>query len=102
MLRVKVSNRGITDIASPNRNEEKISPKRIAQRVMGQPASRSNVLERVSQGIIDGPTDVAVKNVTIPINPGNNSFKGILFPIMKAKKRNRGKSSPKTITGPFK
>jgi hypothetical protein len=102
ILRSKTKNRGITEIIIPNKNEEKISPKRTVQRKTGQLTSRSRVLERVSQDMIEGPTAVAVKNVVIPINPGNSSFKGILFPIVKAKNKNRGKISPKIITGPFK
>jgi hypothetical protein len=102
ILRSKVKNRGITEIIIPNKNEEKISPKRIAQRKIGQLASLSKVFERVSHDIIEGPTAVAVKNVVIPTNPGNNSFKVIFLPNVKAKNRNRGKISPKMITGPFK
>jgi hypothetical protein len=102
ILRSKAKNRGITEIIIPNKNEEKISPKRIVQRETGQLTSLSKVFERVSQDIIEGPTAVAVKNVVMPINPGNNSFKWILFPIVKAKNRNRGKISPKIITGPFR
>jgi hypothetical protein len=102
ILRSKTKNRGITEIIIPNKNEEKISPKRTVQRKTGQLTSRSRVLERVSQDMIEGPTAVAVKNVVIPTNPGNNSFKGIFLPNVKAKNRNRGKISPKIITGPFK
>jgi hypothetical protein len=82
MLKAKANNKGITDIASPNRNAESMSPKRIAQRATGQHTSLSKVFERVSQGMIEGPTDVAVKNVVMPINPGSNSSKGMLLPMV--------------------
>jgi hypothetical protein len=102
ILRSEAKNRGITEIIMPNKNEEKISPKIIVQRETGQLASLSKVFERASQDIIEGPIAVAVKNVTIPINPGNNSFNDIFFPIVKAKNKNRGKINPKIITGPFR
>jgi hypothetical protein len=82
ILTVIVKNTGIMDITTPNINEENISPKIIAQMEVGQHKSLSNVLERASQGIIDGPTDVAVKNAVIPISPGSNSFKGMLLPML--------------------
>jgi hypothetical protein len=59
-----------------------MSPKRIAQIETGQHKSLSKVFERVSQGMIDGPTDVAVKKVVIPISPGSNSSKDMLLPMV--------------------
>jgi hypothetical protein len=81
MLKVKTSISGITDMRRPKRKEESISPTIIVHRATGQHKSLSRVLERVSQGTIDGPTEVAVKNVVMPISPGNTSLKGIFLPI---------------------
>ena len=80
-LKVKTSNRGIMDMKSPKKNEDNMSPIIIVQMATGQQSSLSRVFERVSQGAMEGPTDVAVKNAVIPNNPGNISFRGMFLPI---------------------
>ena len=100
-LRAKVNITGIIEIATPKMKDENISPKRIAQNEIGQHTSLSKVFERVSQGIMEGPTEVEVKNTVILINPGINSFRGIFLPIVYARKRKSGNIKPKIMTGPF-
>ena len=81
MPKANVKASGITDIIRPKMKDESISPTIIVHRATGQHKSLSSVFERVSQGTIEGPTDVAVKNVVMPISPGKTSLSGMFRPI---------------------
>jgi hypothetical protein len=72
---------GITDIIRPKIKDESISPTIIVPIATGRDKSISRVFERVSQGTIEGPTAVAVKNVVMPISPGKVSLSGMFRPI---------------------
>jgi hypothetical protein len=81
ILNVKANSRGNMEITNPKRKDESISPKMTAHKATGQHSNLSRVLERVSHGTIDGPTEVAVKNVVMPISPGSTSLNGMFLPI---------------------
>jgi len=68
-------------MANPKIKDESMSPTTIVHMATGQHKSLSRVFERVSQGTIDGPTAVAVKNAVMPIRPGKTSSSGTLRPI---------------------
>jgi|GEM_PF-6992694 len=53
----------------------------MVHRATGQQRSLSSVLERVSQGTIEGPTAVAVKNAVMPTSPGKTSFRVMFRPM---------------------
>jgi hypothetical protein len=40
------------------------------------------VFERASQGTMEGPTEVAVKNAVMPIRPGSTSLRDMLLPTI--------------------
>lgn len=72
---------GNIDIETPKRKEERTSPRKIVHRVTGAEISRSRVFARVSHGTMAGPTEVAVKNVVIPNNPGMSASAGRFLPM---------------------
>jgi len=72
---------GTKEKIAPKRNEERTSPRKIAQREIGDEISRSNVFAMASQGTIAGPTEVAVKKTATPNNPVISASAGIFRPI---------------------
>jgi hypothetical protein len=71
---------GKTDTKTPKRKEERTSPRKIAHRETGEEISRSRVFALVSQGMMAGPTEVAVKKAVIPSNPGITASIGRFLP----------------------
>ena len=82
MFRVNVRVVGISVIRNPKMNDDSMSPSRIAHRVIGQHRSLSSVFDLASHGIIDGPTDVAVKKAVMLISFDSISFVGISLPMV--------------------
>ena len=72
---------GTKEKMTPNRNEERTSPRKIAQMEIGDETSRSKVFAIASHGTIAGPTEVAVKNAVIPSNPVISASAGIFRPM---------------------
>jgi hypothetical protein len=72
---------GNTETMIPKEKEEKTSPRKIVHRETGEEMSLSRVLDLASHGTIAGPTEVAVKKVVMPSNPGIRSCTGVFLPI---------------------
>jgi len=87
-------------IARPKRTEPIMSPRRIAQREIGEEIKRSKVFILVSQGAMTGVMAETEKKRAIPTKPGNKNSKEA--PLLKEKERNKkaGINRPWIITGP--
>ncbi len=72
---------GNTEIIAPKRKDESISPTKIVHMESGQDTSLSRVFDLASQGTIAGPTELAVKKMVIPSNPGMRASTVMLRPI---------------------
>ena len=72
---------GNTETRAPKRNAESTSPRKIVQIEMGADMSLSRVLALASHGTMAGPTEVDVKKVVIPSNPGMRASAGMSRPI---------------------
>jgi len=83
------------EIMSPKRKDANTSPRNIDHAEIGADASLSKVLCLVSNGMIPGPIDVAVKKTAIPSSPGIRTSAGMFLPILKDNARKAGNSSPK-------
>lgn len=92
---------GTMEMRIPKRKEASTSPKIIAATEMGADTSLSKVFILVSQGVITGTTEVAVKKRVMPIMLGTRNPVGTFLPIEKAKNRKSGNRSPKIRTGPL-
>ena len=86
--------RGTREKITPNKKELNILPNNIVFNETGQVIKRSNVFRIVSHGKTNGPIDVAVKKITIAINPEINSGVEIFLPIVNVKKSITGKIIP--------
>ncbi len=93
--------RGKIVIRIPIRADAIMSPKRIQECPIGEEIKRSSVLVLVSQGAITGLIEVEVNHIDIPTSPEPSISGGISLPSQKARKKNKGKSIPKIMTGPF-
>jgi hypothetical protein len=72
---------GKMDTNAPKRNDESMSPRKIAQMEIGEDMSLSNVLALASHGTIAGPTEVAVKKAVIPSSPGMSASADMFRPM---------------------
>jgi hypothetical protein len=72
---------GNIEIIAPKRKDESMSPTKIVQMEMGQDMSLSRVFDLASQGTIAGPTELAVKKIVIPSNPGTRASIVMFRPI---------------------
>lgn len=72
---------GIKEKMTPKRNEERTSPRKIAQMEIGDETIRSKVFAIASHGTIAGPTEVAVKKAVIPSNPVISASEGMFRPM---------------------
>jgi hypothetical protein len=93
---------GINEIATPKNTDASISPINIVVMETGLAASLSRFLDCVSVGATTGETDVEVKKTVIPSSPAIRKSIGRSLPIINARKRNVGESTPNITTGPFK
>ena len=87
---------------SPKITEATISPKIIAQRLIGEDISLSKVFIFVSQGAITGVMAETAKNKAIPKSPGNKNSTDISLFNENATNKKAGINSPWISTGPLR
>jgi hypothetical protein len=92
---------GTKEIPTPKAKEARMSPIIMVSILTGQDIKRSSVRACASQGTTMGDIEVAVKKRTIPRSPGIMKSTDRCLPIVKARNRKTGKSTPKIITGPL-
>ena len=85
----------------PNKVPASVSPSTSVGMLTGRVSSRSKVPDCFSQGMINGPTEEAVKNMVMARKPGKYLDTSSCRPTKKAKKRNVGRMRPKMNTGAF-
>ena len=71
----------------------------MAGAAMGLLISRSHVPARLSHGVTSGPTALAVNHSAIATMPGTSCPAGTVRPILKARKKKTGNSTPNINTG---